>query len=476
MSNTVTPIATESGEVQATQTQQENQVIATRGHYKGLVIPFEESIIVYGEHSQQYTMHIDDIENLELIFGVYYLYEATVFCSFGDYRGERIPLINAIKLQSDRYIHNCNADDVLLTAYTRQKFVLNEINREDIVLLHRGTSEEDGEYEYRYHCTEIIGEGQLRFYVHDSELYNYPYCTSNQTWYADEDAAEAHDCVYDDTEQEWVTQIEFDSRYNGDGFPDDHNTRSYHDLMRRSRKDENHCGFSIGFEVEKEDREVKVEINADELHDKLGWCKEQDGSLNIKSGFEVVSPVYSLFGKQLELDLKDCDLQRLINADYNDESCGGHINISSDTFTKEELYEGISAFFPLLYCIYESRINASYCVAKKKHRMGYEKDKYSAVYIRDNRVEIRIFPAVKNIDNLLWRRDLIRIMVKNINATELQVFKMLMNKKSKLYKHLNRIMTAETIHKKCIKFLEYSKAFNDKNIDSHGKNLLNLNK
>jgi hypothetical protein len=208
----------------------------------------------------------------------------------------------------------------------------------------------------------------------------------------------------------------------------------------------------------------------------LGWCKEQDGSLDVKKGFEAVSPVYSLFGKQLELDLKDCDLQKLINADYNTESCGGHINISSDTFTKEELYEGISAFFPLLYSIYENRINQSYCQAKKKHRMGYEKDKYSAVYIRDNRVEIRIFPAVKNIDNLIWRRDLIRIMVKNINATELQVFKMMMNKKSKLYKHLNRVMTAETIHKKCVKFLEYSKAFNDKNIDGHGKNLLNLGK
>jgi hypothetical protein len=119
-------------------------------------------------------------------------------------------------------------------------------------------------------------------------------------------------------------------------------------------------------------------------------------------------------------------------------------------------------------------MNENYCAAKKKSEMSARADKYSAVYIRDNRVEFRIFPAVRSLDNLLWRTELIKIMVKNINSTELQVFKMLMNKKSKLYRHLLRIMSAETIHKKCIKFLEYSKAFNDKNIDREGGNLLNL--
>jgi hypothetical protein len=358
---------------------------------------------------------------------------------------------------------------------SRVKFVIEEIHYEDIVLLKENTSDGNEEYEYKHNCTEIWAE-DCRYWVLDEDLDEYVHCESNGRYYHDDEAAENYGIVYDNNEDQWITQADYNSRYNEDGFSDSHNTRSYHHFSRRSRKDENHCGFSIGFEVEKEDREVKVEISAENLHDRLGWCKEQDGSLDSKSGFEAVSPVYSLFGKQLELDLKDCELQKLINADYNTESCGGHINISSDNFSKEELYEGISAFFPLLYSMYEKRINLHYCQAKKKSRMGYEKDKYSAIYIRDNRVEIRIFSAVKNIDNLIWRRDLIRIMVKNINATELQVFKMMMNKKSKLYKHLNRVMTAETIHKKCVKFLEYSKAFNDKNIDNHGNNLLGLGK
>ena len=105
--------------------------------------------------------------------------------------------------------------------------------------------------------------------------------------------------------------------------------------------------------------------------------------------------------------------------------------------------------------------------------MSARSDKYSAIYIRENRVEIRIFPAVKSVENLIWRRDLVRIMIKNINATELQVFKMMMNKKSKLYRHLSKVMSEEKIHEKCVKFLEYSKAFNDKNIDGQGNNLLN---
>jgi hypothetical protein len=334
--------------------------------------------------------------------------------------------------------------------------------------------EEEGdiEYEYQANCTRVYREIGF-FWQYDGLMNPYVYCGETSRYYENEAAAQAHGLVYDGHEDEWVSEDTYNSRYNEDGYSDHHNTASYHYFSRRSRKDENHCGFSIGYEVEKEDRAVKVEICKDKLYEDLGWCKEQDGSLDTKSGFEAVSPVYSLFGKQLEIDLKNEDLQRIVNAEYNEDTCGGHINISSDTFTKEQLYEGISAFFPLLYCIYEKRIHETYCQAKKKNEMSARSDKYSAIYIRDNRVEIRIFPAVKNVENLLWRRDLIRIMIKNINATELQVFKMMMNKKSKLYRHLSRVMSAEKIHQKCVKFLEYSKAFNDKNIDGHGNNLLN---
>jgi hypothetical protein len=468
MSNTVTPNGSESGVVHESQN---NQVICTFGSHNGHLINADDALTAYGENSESHIIHKDDTSIYTTIDEVNYLNDACVDCSFGTYSGQRIPKILSIRLHSGKYIHKCNEELVCHTAYSRKKFVMDELRHEYLVLLCEGEDEEDNVYEYTSNCTRVMTE-RGSFWQHDSYLDDYVYSSENGTYYRDDEAAECRGLVYDGNEDEWIWEQTFRERYNEDGFSDHHNTDSYHSCQRRSRKDENHCGFSIGFEVEKEDREVKVQVSHVDLYDDLGWCKETDGSLDTKSGFEAVSPVYSLFGKQLEIDLKNCDLQRVINAEYNSESCGGHINISSDTFTKEELYEGISAFFPLLYCIYENRIHQTYCKAKKKNVMGSQTDKYSAVYIRDNRIEIRIFPAVKNIDNLIWRRDLIRIMIKNINATELQVFKMMMNKKSKLYRHLNRVMTAEKIHQKCVKFLEYSKAFNDKNIDGHGNNLL----
>ena len=468
MSNTVTPTATESGEVQA---EQQNQVICTVGAYKDQLIDADDALTVYGANSQSHIIHKDDVDKYETIDDVSYLHEALVRCHRLTYRGEVIPRVLSIQLHSGSNIHKCDEEHVCFTAYTNRKFIMIERHDETIVLLCEGEDDEEGEYEYQSNCTKIYTESSY-FWQYDGLVGDYVHCEENGRYYRDDEAAEAHGLIHDEIEVEWISQSTYDSRYNDDGYSDNHNTAGYHYYSRRSRKDENHCGFSIGFEVEKEDREVKVEVSHDTLYEDYGWCKETDGSLDTKKGFEAVSPVYSLFGKQLEIDLKNCDLQRIVNAEYNTGTCGGHINISSDTFTKEELYEGISAFFPLLYCIYENRINEHYCQAKKKNEMSARKDKYSAIYIRDNRVEIRIFPAVKSVENLIWRRDLIRIMVKNINATELQVFKMMMNKKSKLYRHLNRVMTAEKIHQKCVKFLEYSKAFNDKNIDGHGNNLL----
>lgn len=470
MSNNVTPTATESGEIQAVK---ENQVMATIGNYKDQMIDASDAIIVFGVDSVQHTIHRNDDGYYETIDGVNYLNSALVYCDCGSYRGKNIPLIASIQLYSGSFIHINDRDMVVETHGTSRKFIMEQIESERIVLLYEGEEAEMMElYEYSSKCTKIYTASGY-FWTLDCETDGYYYLCENGCRYKDEAALQACGFVYDEREDEWISQRTYNDRYNEDGFDNHHNTKSYHYFTRRSRMDDKHCGYSIGFEVEKEDREKKVKISAHDLYNDLGWCKETDGSLDEKSGFEAVSPIYSLFGKQLDIDIKNSDLREILNADYNAERCGGHINISSDQFTKEQLYEGISAFFPLLYCIYESRINESYCRAKKKNKMSADSDKYSAIYIRENRVEIRIFPAVKSVENLIWRRDLVRIMIKNINATELQVFKMMMNKKSKLYRHLNKVMSEEKIHEKCVKFLEFSKAFNDKNIDGHGNNLLN---
>jgi len=469
MSNNVTPTATESGVIHEATTE---QVIATHGQYAGKTIDKNDSItwLIDGETA---IAHNCDMGHVGAMFEEnFYPYHELIYCSRGTYALQNIPRINAIKLYNDHVIHNCDEDLVFYTQYTNRAFLMEDRASDRIVLTYEGQDGECEEYEYESKCTRIYTEDSY-FWVHDSHSGIYIYSSDTAQYYLDSECAEANGLMYDSDEDEWVSENTYHSRYNEDGWSNEHNTGSYHSFSRLSRKDEKHCGFSIGFEVEKEDRKVKVDVNHYELYNELGWCKEQDGSLDTKSGFEAVSPIYSLFGKQFDIDCKDSRLEKILNAEYNDDSCGGHINLSSDTFTRHQLYEGVSAFFPLLYCLYEKRMNETYCTAKKKNRMSAESDKYSAVYIRDNRIEIRIFAAVKSMENLKWRRDLVRIMVKNINTTELQVFKMMMNKKSKLYRHLLKVMTAEKIHEKCIKFLEYSKAFNDKNIDGHGNNLLN---
>ena len=219
-------------------------------------------------------------------------------------------------------------------------------------------------------------------------------------------------------------------------------------------------------EVEKEDGEVRNEKDADDIYNSLEWCKERDGSLNDATGFEAVSPVYDLFGKRWKEDLKNQDLQRILNAKYSD-SCGGHFNLSSSEFSASELAEGLSAFFPLLYAIYPNRMNGNYCSAKKKNEMLYRGEKRSAIYVHSGRVEFRIFPAVKNVDNYKWRINLMKIFVAHINKSEVDVLMMLLNKKSALRKHLELAIPAEKIDSKIMLFVQYSKLYNDKNIDNN---------
>ena len=118
---------------------------------------------------------------------------------------------------------------------------------------------------------------------------------------------------------------------------------------------------------------------------------------------------------------------------------------------------------PLLYGLYENRLHKNYSEAKKKHKY-YEKSKYSAIYIKDEVLELRLPPAVKNVTNLLWRRDLVRIMCENINKSESDVLRLLLNQNSKLYKHLRKIFPQDKLVDKIEKFIYYSNTYNNKKL------------
>lgn len=278
-------------------------------------------------------------------------------------------------------------------------------------------------------------------------------------YYVDSDVANEHGIYWSDRRDEY-----YDSNYDSDDDDDQtENNASYQSLSRRDKSTDKTV-WRVGFEVEKEDINA-CGIYYQDVYDRTGWGKENDGSLDSCIGYELVSPTFDLFTNDMDNDIKDPDLITLINAKSSD-NCGGHINVSSTKYSPDELFEGMSGFIPLLYSMYENRLDKSYSKAKKKQEYFYTRDKYSSFYIKNNRVEIRLPSSVKSIKNLLWRRDLMRIIMTNINASEVDVLKMIVNQRSKLYKHLRLIYTQSQLLIKVEKFIQYSKLYNNKVLDN----------
>lgn len=227
----------------------------------------------------------------------------------------------------------------------------------------------------------------------------------------------------------------------------------------------------FGIEVEKEDRDVLTSIYHHTLFDETDWAKERDGSLDSDEGYELVSPTYDLmnltkFYKALEHD----DIARHINGCYSD-SCGGHITISVEGYTASELFEGMSGFFPLIYGLYPKRTKGTYCEAKCKRHMAMSPTKYSAFYIKNGMLESRIFPAFRDVNNVKWRIELMQLVISNINASESEVLKMMVNRNSKLHKHLVKMYKASSrdvatsLMELCNRFVQYAQQYNHVNLN-----------
>ena len=302
-----------------------------------------------------------------------------------------------------------------------------------------------------HHATKygFVDGSDEQMYFHD------PYGNSlriDGNYYIDGETAEEHGWAWDDNRDQWVHQDELENTVY-------YCNATYHELERVMKFDSD-AEFTVGFEIEKEDDDAGL-IKYRDVYKESGWCKERDGSLDDDNGFELVSPAFNLFDDGLDQDINNSKyLKDLINADSST-NCGGHINVGSNKYNTEQLFEGLSGFFPLLYSMYNGRIHRDYCKAKKKHSY-YSRDKYSSIYIRDNVVELRIFSAVIDVDNLLWRRDLVRIMCENINKSELEVLRMLLDHRSKLYKHLRKIYSEDRMFTKIELFIRYSNEFNNK--------------
>ena len=199
----------------------------------------------------------------------------------------------------------------------------------------------------------------------------------------------------------------------------------------------------IGFEIEKEDYTEYSSIYASDLQRNTGWGKENDGSLG-DGGFELVSPIFPLHNTLSYFEEKFNKISNLINADYSNR-CGGHINYSHPNFTSEELLNEVSGWIPLIYSLYEHRLNNNYCAGKSLESLKNDRVKYQAINIKSRCLEFRVFPAVKNVKNLLWRLRLIQIMDLNKTSNPLRVISYMTDESHDLHKLLIEIFSYQKL-------------------------------
>jgi len=211
---------------------------------------------------------------------------------------------------------------------------------------------------------------------------------------------------------------------------------SYHSKQRISKVHKD--GFTVGFEIEKEDSFGHDMICANRLYMNTRWIKERDGSLDENIGYELVSPTYNLMRNDIFDDINASnELRQAIDADYTT-SCGGHIHIGHTELSGKAFFNEFSSWIPLFYSLYVRRINKEHCRIKKNEDIINDNDHYQSVVIFDDHIELRIPSAVPSYATLTWRIELLRHMCSEITMSPMRIAQDMLNKKSKLYKILSR--------------------------------------
>jgi hypothetical protein len=268
----------------------------------------------------------------------------------------------------------------------------------------------------RTYCDKLGTEQQL----HDNEYY---YCEYTRAYYHVDDLVSienagnycsenyAHSNFYYHDGDGWYTfPNEEEEDEDNENYISPYHSGGTH-WHNYSGKSETSIFF--GVEIEKEDEDVLNSINISEFKERYNdWRKESDGSLN-DSGFELISPIFPLDIPYFVDYVKNNPV--LLNHVMAESSkrCGGHINISENNKTPDQLFDRIQWYVPLLYALYPNRKTIDYCQSKSIDRIKQDKRKYGAIYIKSECIEIRIFPAIKNLNQLEFRLKIIEMMCNN---------------------------------------------------------------
>jgi hypothetical protein len=202
----------------------------------------------------------------------------------------------------------------------------------------------------------------------------------------------------------------------------------------------------VGYEAEKEDYNIRGDYSHDDCYE-YNFRKEEDCSLDDDSGFEFISGVYDLHGDKIFEDMEIPLVKAHLNANWSP-NCGGHISYSRRDVSPGVLLDKyLNGYIPLLMAMYTHRLNHSYSQAKAK---PYIRDCRGAFSVEAHRVEIRIFPAIKNVKNLQWRINLLRYIDKNPRQSPIRVIREASTKGSELNNLLREVYSESVLKERFI--------------------------
>lgn len=321
----------------------------------------------------------------------------------------------------------------------------------------------EGNEEY-YHSDDMVHvyEGRNEMWYSQSYVDGYGDYAYFDGDYYDDDARDRHDIVYVEDTNEWGYRDNLyyheDAGYYS--YPDDHEeyVRGYHNGSYRSLYFSNRPKYKIGFEIEKEDEDVRnsVDIDSFESYTNYHWRKEKDGSLCDDSGYELISPTFEFnINKIFEHIESNDELVKHINAKHS-KSCGGHIHLSEEGLSGNDLFEKIKGYTPLFYALYYGRVDKNYCKGKKNDDLQNENEKYQAIKIHHDRVEFRIISAVPSVNTLKWRSKLLMMAIQN--PTD-DVIKAYYNVDTKFTKLLKQVYNDDKLQDLKHRFINYTQQF-----------------
>lgn len=229
-----------------------------------------------------------------------------------------------------------------------------------------------------------------------------------------------------------------------------HHILDYHSSI--GRQDESGGSrFKVGLEVEKEDEDVLSRIDVSRILETTGWIVERDSSLG-NDGFEMVSPIYPLDTVEIRKRLQPlrAELSAIATG-----KCGGHIHVSDTERTPYEILLDIRGYLPLLYGMYPDRATNVYCEAKETD-VYVESGHRQALNITDKTLEFRIFPAVKNIEQIIFRLEIVDYMLKHKETDVVKVGSMLLDEDNELFQILANRIGKEKVKQKAESFIDFT--------------------